>query len=200
MKDFAKSIVCNKKAFNSSHTKEEAKTKDEYFKILKFYQTQGYKTKAGDYNPNGRIKLYKGDDSVEIVLVGNKKVENATIKFYGETIDLTKKSESDLKEILEELQMLHEGSDEQRAIKEELRKRGVGNSKVGNSNKIYQDANVTIYDDGIVELDYFRGYTQYAKDVDSIVRDEIRGLEKQIYDLKKAADKVKEIGRKYKLL
>lgn len=61
---------------NSIHTKEEAKTKDEYFKILKFYQTQVYKTKAGEYNPNGRIKLHKGDDSVEIVLVGNSMVGN----------------------------------------------------------------------------------------------------------------------------
>ena len=66
----------NSKIGNSSHTKEEAKTKDEYFKILKFYQTQGYRTKAGEYNPNGRIKLHKGDDSVEIVLVGNSKVGN----------------------------------------------------------------------------------------------------------------------------
>lgn len=85
-------------------------------------------------------------------------------------------------------------------IKDWMRNSKISNSKVGNSNKIYQDSNVTIYDDGIVELDYFRGYTQYAKDVESIVRDEIRGLEKQISDLKKAADKVKEIGRKYKLL
>ena len=64
------------KTGNSSHTKEEAKTKDEYFKILKFYQTQGYKTKAGEPNPNGSIKLHKGDDSVEIVLVGNTKAGN----------------------------------------------------------------------------------------------------------------------------
>ena len=70
----------NSKVGNLSHTKEEAKTKDEYFKILKFYQTQGYKTKAGEYNPNGRIKLHKGDDSVEIVLVGNSKVGNAKDK------------------------------------------------------------------------------------------------------------------------
>lgn len=68
----------NSKVGNTSHTKEEAKTKDEYFKILKFYQTQGYKTNAGEYNPNGRIKLHKGDDSVEIVLVGNSKVGNAS--------------------------------------------------------------------------------------------------------------------------
>lgn len=92
MKDFAKSIVCNTKADNSSHTKEEAKTKDEYFKILKFYQTQGYKTNAGEYNPNGRIKLHKGDDSVEIVLVGNKKVDNIkqdekAKKLYDEMMD-----------------------------------------------------------------------------------------------------------------
>lgn len=73
----AKKFVENKKTGNSSHTKEEAKTKDEYFKILKFYQTQGYKTKAGESNPNGSIKLHKGDDSVEITLVGNQKVGNA---------------------------------------------------------------------------------------------------------------------------
>lgn len=60
------------------------------------------------------------------------KVGNATIKFYGETIDLTKESESYLKEILEELQMMHEQPDAQRAIKEELNKRKTGNSKVGN--------------------------------------------------------------------
>ena len=36
--------------------------------------------------------------------INGAEVGNATIKFYGETIDLTKKSESNLKEILEELQ------------------------------------------------------------------------------------------------
>lgn len=60
--------------------------------------------------------------------INGAEVGNATIKFYGETIDLTKKSESDLKEILEELQMMHEGADEQRAIKEELKKRQIGNA------------------------------------------------------------------------
>jgi len=77
-----------KKVGNSSNTKEEAKTKDEYFKLLKFYQTQGYKTKAGEYNPNGRIKLHKGDDSVDIVLVGNSKVGNANKIFSGKYLDI----------------------------------------------------------------------------------------------------------------
>lgn len=76
----------------------------------------------------------------------------------------------------------------------------VGNKKVGNSQKLYSDANVEIYDDGIVKLSHFPGYTQWAKDVDSIVRDEIRALETQISDLKNAASKVKEIGKKYGLL
>lgn len=64
--------------------------------------------------------------------IGNSRVGNATIKFYGETIDLTKESETNLKEILEELQMMHEQSDAQRAIKEELKRRQTGNSKIGN--------------------------------------------------------------------
>lgn len=89
--DFTKTLnklscnrVGNSKVGNGSHTKEKAKTKEEYYKILKFYQVQGYKTKAGDYNPNGSIKLYHGDDSVEIVLVGNSKIgnyETGTSKF-----------------------------------------------------------------------------------------------------------------------
>lgn len=79
MKDFAKSIVVG----NSSHTKEDAKTKDEYFKLLKFYQLQGYKTKAGEYNPDGKIKMYKGEDSVEINLVGNSKTGNDTPLEYA---------------------------------------------------------------------------------------------------------------------
>ena len=73
-------------------------------------------------------------------------VGNATIKFYGETIDLTKKSESDLKEILEEFQMMHEGADEQRAIKEELKKRKTGNSKVGNAIKKFGMGSLVIAD------------------------------------------------------
>lgn len=77
-------------------------------------------------------------DFAKSIMVGN-----ATIKFYGETIDLTKKSESDLKEILEELQMMHEGSDEQRAIKEELKRRQTGNSRVENAD-IFKDGRVWV--------------------------------------------------------
>lgn len=77
-------------------------------------------------------------------------VGNATIKFYGETIDLTKESESYLKEILEELQALHEQSDAQRAIKEELAKRKrTGNSKCGNAEVVKDgDAWVVLYAEG----------------------------------------------------
>ena len=59
-----------------------------------------------------------------------KSVGNATIKYYGETIDLTKMPEHELLEILEELQMLHEYTDAQRAIKEELKRRQTGNSGI----------------------------------------------------------------------
>lgn len=88
----------NSKVGNLSHTKEEAKTKDEYFKILKFYQTQGYKTNAGEYNPNGRIKLHKGDDSVEIVLVGNSKVGNGLSDSYEFLMSAGKNDYNSIKE------------------------------------------------------------------------------------------------------
>ena len=87
---YAQSDEKIKKTGNTSNTKEEAKTKDEYFKLLKFYQTQGYKTNAGEYNPNGRIKLHKGDDSVEIVLVGNSKVGNYILNLMDQANEYSK--------------------------------------------------------------------------------------------------------------
>ena len=72
----------------------------------------------------------KDPDDFRIVRTINKSVGNATIQFYGETIDLQKEDESRLKEILEELQMLHEDGDTQRAIKQELQRRKTGNESV----------------------------------------------------------------------
>jgi hypothetical protein len=59
---------------------------------------------------------------------GNKKTGNQSYKFYGEVVDIAKTDTNTLKEILEELRALHEQGDFQRAIKDELNKRKVGNS------------------------------------------------------------------------
>ena len=114
MKDFAKSIVCNTKVGN----------------IAADITTDGntWFVTTSDGKKKEFTSEREAEEYVKKIKTGNSNVGNATIKFYGEIIDLTKKSESDLKEILEELQALHEGSDEQRAIKEELKRRKVGNT------------------------------------------------------------------------
>ena len=60
--------------------------------------------------------------------INGAEVGNQSYKFYGEEIDIAKTDTHTLKEILEELQALHEQGDFQRAIKEELKKRQTGNS------------------------------------------------------------------------
>jgi hypothetical protein len=59
---------------------------------------------------------------------GNTRTGNQSYKFYGEVVDIAKTDTNTLKEILEELRALHEQGDFQRAIKDELNKRKVGNS------------------------------------------------------------------------
>lgn len=104
----------------------------------------------GDPNPGYEIEVELPNGKTywvhENAVVGNetmhewatskpRNIGNATIKYYGETIDLTKMPEHELLEILEELQMLHEYTDGQRAIKEELKRRQIGNAKVINSDR-----------------------------------------------------------------
>jgi len=65
-------------------------------------------------------------------------------------------------------------------------------TKVGNANQVYTDSDMTIYDDGTVKIDYFKGYTQKIGDVPSIVRDEISALKMQIAELERVEKKAKE--------
>ena len=128
MKDFAKSIVVG----NASGIKE-FNTEADLRRWCIEHQYTYTPTHGGYYRLEDDKPGRNRPDLAAHVKAGNKKVGNTTIKFYGETVDLTKESESYLKEILEELQALHEQSDAQRAIKEELAKRKrTGNTKVGN--------------------------------------------------------------------
>ena len=127
MKDFAKSIMVR----NASGIKE-FNTEADLRRWCIEHQYAYTPTHGGYYRLEDDKQGRNRPDLYAHVKAGNSKVGNATIKFYGETIDLTKESEIYLKEILEELQMMHEQSDAQRAIKEELNKRKTGNSKVGN--------------------------------------------------------------------
>lgn len=126
------------------------------------------------------------------------KVRNATIKFYGETIDLTKKSESDLKEILEELQMMHEQSDAQRAIKEELNKRKTGNSKVGNADK-FSGNYIIMSDDGNV---WFRDEHEDVsiRSIDSWAQKRIAEYQRSINEIQKGVQEAKQAAKKFGLL
>lgn len=126
-------------------------------------------------------------------------VGNATIKFYGETIDLTKESESYLKEILEELQALHEQSDAQRAIKEELAKRKrTGNSKVGNADK-YSGNYIIMSDDGNV---WFRDEHEDVsiRSIDSWAQKRIAEYQRSIDEIKKGVAEAKQAAKKYGLI
>lgn len=181
----AKNYTGNKNVGNSYSNGEHVIIKDsgtEYeVKILR-------DNKDGTYEAKTQLGDVVTIREEKIVRTANKKVGNeAVVLKDGDVWVVLYSNETKSKEFDTEA--------EARAFAKQ-----VGNKKVGNAQKLYSDANVEIYDDGIVKLSHFPGYTQWAKDVDSIVRDEIRALEKQISDLKNAESKVKEVGKKYGLL
>lgn len=213
MKDFAKSIrTSNEKVGN----KYEWTTRNGEIQYFDYSVPFGghkkgsvEKTSGGytGYKTNGSIIISKKEFQTEeeakrYVETGNSKVGNED---WSDIIEAAKKQLADAKKF-GWAETGYNGwtkkdvEDLEKKIKELEQKQRTGNKKVGNAQKLYSDANVEIYDDGIVKLSHFPGYTQWAKDVDSIVRDEIRALEKQISDLKNAESKVKEVGKKYGLL
>lgn len=207
MKDFAKSI----RTQNSSNTKEEAKTKDEYFKLLKFYQTQGYKTNAGEYNSNGRIKLHKGEDSVEIVLVGNSlsmpktKYDDEISRLEKEYMDVGKKyssgSASDTIKILDEKDRIAKRLSELKELRSQEWKKQ-GNSKVGNyyitdlmgqANEYSKGFSEALKKGDKAEAEKVSGYAKILK---KQIKEEREEIQKRLKDLDTAERIMGSVGNK----
>lgn len=193
MKDFAKSI----RVGNASGIKE-FNTEADLRRWCIEHQYAYTPTHGGYYRLEDDKPGRNRPDLYAHVKAGNSKVGNATIKFYGETIDLTKESESYLKEILEELQMMHEQSDAQRAIKEELNKRKTGNSKVGNADK-YSGNYIIMSDDGDV---WFRDEHEDVsiKNIDSWAQKRIAEYQRSINEIQKGVQEAKQAAKKFGLL